>query len=186
MLLSAYEQGIFPWYNEGDPILWQSPDPRCVIFPDTLHISSSMQKILAKHTFNITFDKDFSGVINGCAQTERPKQGGTWISNDIIQAYTELHRLGWAHSVEAWQDGELAGGCYGILMGRAFFGESMFSRKSNASKAAFLTLAKLLFENGLAFIDCQVPTKHLESMGGEVMSRESFLALLENYGISRI
>jgi leucyl/phenylalanyl-tRNA--protein transferase len=180
MLISAYEQGIFPWYNEGDPVIWQSPDPRFVLFPEKLHVSLSMRKILKTKTFNITFDADFSGVINGCAQVERPNQGGTWISNDIIEAYTELHRLGWAHSAEAWQDGELAGGCYGILMGRAFFGESMFAKKSNASKAAFLTLAEKLFESGAAFIDCQSPTKHLASLGGEVMPRREFLSLLRN------
>ena len=185
MLLSAYEQGIFPWYNPGDPVIWQSPDPRCLIFPGKLHISSSMKKILNSRSFDITFDEDFAGVMNGCSQTKRHDQSGTWISDDIIKAYTELHRMGWAHSAEAWQDGELAGGCYGVVMGRAFFGESMFSRKSNASKAAFLTLAGKLFENGLAFIDCQVPTAHLASMGGEVMPREEFLALLEKHNISR-
>jgi len=185
MLLSAYEQGVFPWYNEGDPVIWQSPDPRCVIFPDKLHISSSMRKILNNRTFTIKFDENFEGVIRGCAETKRPRQNGTWISNDIIEAYTELHRLGWAHSAEAWQDGELAGGCYGVLMGSAFFGESMFSRKSNASKAAFLSLAQRLFEYGAAFIDCQVPTNHLLSLGGEVMSRENFLKLLDIHGISR-
>ncbi len=185
MLLSAYEQGIFPWYNEGDPVVWQSPDPRCVIFPEKLHISSSMRKILNNRTFIIKFDENFTEVMKGCAETKRPHQNGTWISKDIIEAYTELHRLGWAHSAEAWQDGELAGGCYGVLMGDAFFGESMFSRKSNASKAAFLSLAERLFKYGAAFIDCQVPTNHLLSLGGEVMARENFLRLLDIHGISR-
>jgi len=185
MLLSAYEQGIFPWYNPEDPILWQSPDPRCVIFPDKLHISDSMQKVFKKRVFEIKFDENFTGVIKCCAQTKRRGQNGTWISDDIIKAYTELHRLGWAHSAEAWQDGELAGGCYGVLMGRAFFGESMFSVKPNASKAAFLSLAKTLFEHGVAFIDCQVPTPHLLSLGGEVMSRKEFLKLLQLFKISR-
>jgi leucyl/phenylalanyl-tRNA--protein transferase len=178
MLLSAYEQGVFPWYNPEDPIIWQSPDPRFVIFPEKLHISESMQKILNRRIFSISFDKDFSGVISGCAGAERSGQNGTWISADIIEAYTELHRLGWAHSAEAWLDGELAGGCYGIRLGRAFFGESMFSRKPNASKAAFLTLANSLFEDGVAFIDCQVPTNHLRSLGGEELGRNEFLALL--------
>jgi leucyl/phenylalanyl-tRNA--protein transferase len=185
ILLSAYEQGIFPWYNPGDPVLWQSPDPRCVIFPDRLHISSSMRKIFSQCTFDITFNEDFEGVIRGCAEVYRPRQGGTWISNDIIEAYTKLHHLGWAHSAEAWQDGKLAGGCYGIMMGKAFFGESMFSRKSNASKAAFLNLAETLFRKGVAFIDCQVPTKHLTSLGGEELSRKNFLELLKVYRISR-
>jgi leucyl/phenylalanyl-tRNA--protein transferase len=186
MLLSAYEQGIFPWYGPGDPILWQSPDPRCVIFPGKLHISASMQKVLKKGVFEIKFNSDFLGVIKSCAETKRRGQsGGTWISNDIITAYTELHRLGWTISAEAWQDGELAGGCYGTLMGRAFFGESMFSKKTNASKAAFLSLAEKLFKNDLAFIDCQVPTKHLASFGGETISRVDFLALLKENNISR-
>jgi len=176
MLLSAYEQGIFPWYNPEDPILWQSPDPRCVIFPDKLHISASMRKILKNGVFSVKFDENFTGVMNGCAKTKRRGQSGTWISDDIIKAYTEMHRLGWAHSAEAWQDGELAGGCYGVLMGRAFFGESMFSVRPNASKTAFLSLAVTLFEHGVAFIDCQVPTPHLLSLGGEVMPRNEFFS----------
>jgi leucyl/phenylalanyl-tRNA--protein transferase len=178
MLLSAYEQGIFPWYNPEDPILWQSPDPRMVIFPEGLHISRSMHKILEKGEFEITFNRDFPAVISGCAGQYRPGQGGTWISADIIAAYTELHHLGWAISAEAYLDGELAGGCYGIRMGGAFFGESMFARKPNASKAAFLSLALKLFADGVTFIDCQVPSPHLSSLGGKEMSRTDFLALL--------
>ncbi|MDR0303098.1 MAG: leucyl/phenylalanyl-tRNA--protein transferase [Treponema sp.] len=185
MLLSAYEQGIFPWYNPEDPILWQSPDPRCVIFPDKLHVSASMRKILKNGVYEIKFDENFESTMNGCALTKRRGQDGTWISRDIISAYTELHRLGWAHCAEAWQDGELAGGCYGVLMGRAFFGESMFSGKPNASKAAFLSLAEVLFEHGVAFVDCQVPTPHLLSLGGEVMPRKEFLALLNLFKVSR-
>jgi len=185
MLLSAYEQGIFPWYNPDDPVIWQSPDPRCVIFPEKLHISSSMRKILKTGEFQIKFDNDFLGVIKNCAEVKRRGQDGTWITDDIIKAYTELHHLGYAHSAEAWQGEELAGGCYGVIMGRAFFGESMFSKKSNASKAAFLCLAERLFENGIAFIDCQVPTKHLLSLGAEAMPRGCFLAMLRRYGISR-
>jgi leucyl/phenylalanyl-tRNA--protein transferase len=197
MLLSAYEQGIFPWYNPGDPVIWQSPDPRCVIYPEKLHISSSMRKILNNGTFNITFNEDFTGVIRGCAEVYRPGQGGTvqqnctvqqsrtWISDDIIEAYTELHRLGWAHSAEAWQDGILSGGCYGVLMGKVFVGESMFAKRSNASKAAFLTLAEKLFNQGIAFVDCQVPTRHLMSLGGEELSRKDYLKLLKKYRVSR-
>jgi len=185
MLLSAYEQGIFPWYNPGDPLLWQSPDPRGVIFPDRLHISSSMLKILKQGVFEITYDKDFEGVIRGCSETFRPNQNGTWISDDIIKAYMELHRLGWTHSAEAWQDGELVGGCYGALLGKCFIGESMFSRKPNASKAAFLSLAVTLFEHGVGFIDCQVPTNHLISLGAESMARNDFLELLEIYKVYR-
>ncbi|MCL2722529.1 MAG: leucyl/phenylalanyl-tRNA--protein transferase [Treponema sp.] len=185
MLLSAYEQGIFPWYSQEDPVIWQSPDPRCVIFPDKLHISSSMKKIFNSNIFTITYDTNFEGVIRGCAETFRPNQGGTWITEDIINAYCELHRLGWAHSAEAWCDGELAGGCYGILLGRVFCGESMFAKKPNASKAAFLSFAKLLFDHTVAFIDCQVPTAHLLSLGGEEMARDDFLELLKVYRVSR-
>ena len=185
MLLSAYEQGIFPWYGPYDPILWQSPDPRFLIFPEKLHVSSSMRKILKNRVFEITFNKDFEGVINGCAEIYRPDQDGTWISKDIIEAYIELHRLGFAHSAEAWHEGILAGGCYGVLLGKVFVGESMFARKANASKAAFLTLAEKLFKDGLSFIDCQVYTKHLASLGGEELPRKEFLALLEENQVSR-
>ena len=185
MLLSAYEQGVFPWYNPGDPVFWQSPDPRCVIYPEKLHVSSSMRKILNNGTFNITLNENFAGVIRGCAEVYRNGQGGTWISDDIIEAYTELHRLGFAISAEAWQDGMLSGGCYGVLMGKLFVGESMFSKRSNASKAAFLTLAEKLFKNGLALIDCQVPTGHLMSLGGEELPLKNYLALLKKYRVSR-
>jgi leucyl/phenylalanyl-tRNA--protein transferase len=186
MLLSAYEQGVFPWYNPGDPVIWQSPDPRCVIFPENLHVSSSMRKIFNSGLFRITIDEDFSGVIKGCADIYRPGQGGTWISDDIIKAYTELHRLGWAHSAESWQDGELVGGCYGVIISDVFFGESMFSRKSNASKAAFLCIAEKMFEDGSPFIDCQIPTTHLMSMGGEIMPRQEFISLLKGIFHSRV
>jgi leucyl/phenylalanyl-tRNA--protein transferase len=138
-----------------------------------------MKKILRQGKFTVTFDQDFAGVIRSCAEMERPGQGGTWITGDIIAAYTELHRLGWAHSAESRFDGELAGGCYGIRMGRAFFGESMFAKQPNASKAAFLTLAQSLFADGTIFIDCQIPTDHLRSLGGEEMSRKDFLDLLQ-------
>jgi len=179
MLLSAYEQGIFPWYGPEDPLIWQSPDPRMVIFPEKLHMSRSMKKIFEKDGFKITVNRDFSAVIRGCAEINRPGQGGTWISADIIAAYTEMHRLGWAISAEAYLDGELVGGCYGIRMGKLFFGESMFARKPNASKTAFLGLASLLFTDGTAFIDCQMPSKHLRSLGGEEISRDKFLELLK-------
>jgi leucyl/phenylalanyl-tRNA--protein transferase len=180
MLLSAYEQGIFPWFNPGDPILWQSPDPRFVIFPEKLHVSASMKQLLKKGKFEVALDRDFTAVIRGCAGIERPGQGESWITGDMIQAYTELHRLGWAHSAESYAGGELAGGCYGIRLGRVFFGESMFARVSNASKAAFLTLARLLFADGVVFIDCQVPTDHLCSLGGEEINRRDFLQLLQD------
>ncbi|WP_304224514.1 leucyl/phenylalanyl-tRNA--protein transferase [Gracilinema caldarium] len=180
MLLSAYEQGIFPWYDPEGPIIWQSPDPRFVIYPETLHISESMRKILKKHLFTIRFDTDFEGVIRNCASVPRPGQYGTWIGEDIIEAYTKLHHLGWAHSAEAYLDGHLVGGCYGIRIGKVFCGESMFALYPNASKAAFLTLATNLFNDEVQFIDCQVPTAHLRSLGGQMLSRPDFLMLLDN------
>jgi leucyl/phenylalanyl-tRNA--protein transferase len=179
MLLSAYEQGIFPWFNPEDPIIWQSPEIRFLIFPEKLHISRSMGKVISRGEFEVRLDGDFPGVIRGCAGIYRPGEGGTWITGDVIEAYTELHRLGWAHSAESYRDGKLAGGCYGIRLGKVFFGESMFAREPNASKAAFLTLARLLFADGVAFIDCQIPSEHLRSLGGEEMGRESFLVLLQ-------
>jgi leucyl/phenylalanyl-tRNA--protein transferase len=183
MLLSAYEQGIFPWYNPDDPILWQSPDPRFIIFPDTLHISHSMQNILKRGDFELSFDTDFDGVIRGCGEVDRPGQDGTWITEDIIAGYTELHRLGYVHSAESRQDGLLVGGCYGVLLtnalGTVFCGESMFAKVPNASKAAFLTLAQYLFtEQRVRFIDCQIPTDHLHSLGGQMVSRGEFLRML--------
>ncbi|MDR0597447.1 MAG: leucyl/phenylalanyl-tRNA--protein transferase [Treponema sp.] len=180
MLLSAYEQGLFPWYNEDDPVLWQSPDPRLVIFPNKLHISRSMEKIFRKGEFAFALDRNFNGVIRGCGEVYRRGQGGTWITDTIVEAYEELHRLGWAHSAESYLDGRLVGGCYGVRLGNAFIGESMFAREPNASKAAFLRLAQILFADGLAFIDCQVHTDHLESLGGEEISRKNYLKLLHN------
>lgn len=191
MLISAYIQGIFPWYNEGDPILWHSPDPRFVLFPEKLHVSQSMRKILRQGIYDIRFNTAFPRVIRNCAEIPRKGEAGTWLTADMIDAYCEMHRLGYAHSAEAWQDGELAGGCYGILLGPkgvrlgldddsggVFFGESMFARKPNASKAAFLTLAGKLFAQNIAFIDSQVWTAHLESLGGESLSRNAYLRLL--------
>jgi leucyl/phenylalanyl-tRNA--protein transferase len=180
MLLSAYEQGIFPWYGEYDPIVWQSPDPRFILFPQNLHISTSMKKILKKHTFKITFDKDFPNVILNCAAAYRPNQDGTWITSDIITAYIELHKLGYAHSAESYLHGRLVGGCYGVRLGNMFCGESMFSIEPNASKAAFLTMASALFVDRVEFIDCQVHTNHLQSLGGEKVPRSEFLKLLKN------
>jgi leucyl/phenylalanyl-tRNA--protein transferase len=179
MLLSAYEQGLFPWYNQEDPVLWQSPDPRFVIFPGKLHVSRSMEKNLRQGVFSFALDRDFAGVIRGCGEIYRSGQGGTWITEDIIAAYLELHKLGWAHSAESYLDGRLVGGCYGVRLGGAFIGESMFALRPNASKAAFLRLAQILFADGIAFIDCQVHTEHLESLGGEAISRKAYLKLLE-------
>jgi leucyl/phenylalanyl-tRNA--protein transferase len=182
MLLSAYEQGIFPWYNPEDPILWQSPDPRFVLFPENLHISDSMRKVLKKRVFTVQFDRDFPAVIRSCAEV---RHSHTWITGDIIAGYTELHRLGWAHSAESYAGGELVGGCYGIRLGNAFFGESMFTRQNNASKAAFLTLAGVLFKDGVVIIDCQAYTAHVESMGAEEISRIDFLAILQEALLDR-
>jgi len=179
MLLSAYEQGVFPWYGPEDPLVWQSPDPRMVIFADKLHVSRSMKKLFKKEIFVVSVNRDFDAVIRGCREIDRPGQDGTWISDDIIAAYTEMRRLGWVVSAEAYLDGELAGGCYGIRMGRVFCGESMFARKPNASKAAFLGLASHLFTDGVTFIDCQMPSNHLRSLGGEEISRGKFLELLK-------
>jgi leucyl/phenylalanyl-tRNA--protein transferase len=185
MLLSAYEQGLFPWYNDDDPVLWQSPDPRFLIVPHSLHISRSMEKILRKNAFAFALDRDFDGVIRGCAEVCRSGQNGTWITGDIIEAYEELHRLGWAHSAESYLDGQLVGGCYGVRLGSAFIGESMFARQPNASKAAFLRLAQMLFADNLAFIDCQVRSEHLESLGGREISRKGYLELLNNALLGR-
>lgn len=178
MLLSAYEQGIFPWFSDGDPILWWSPDPRFVLFPEALHVSESMRKVLKKDTFKIEADRDFRAVIRACSAAPRPGQNGTWITEDMIAAYSALHDLGWAHSAEAYLDGRLAGGCYGIRLGNAFFGESMFAAEPNASKAAFIVLARKLFADGVAFVDCQVPTDHLRSLGAREIPRGDFLSVL--------
>ena len=179
MLLSAYEQGIFPWYNPEDPLIWQSPDPRLVIFPHNLHVSTSMERILKRGDFTIALDRNFAGVIKACGEVKRPGQKGTWINKDIIKAYTELHRLGWAHSAESYVQGELVGGCYGVRLGGVFVGESMFAKRSNASKAAFLTLARTLFADKLELIDCQVPTVHLKSLGGIETARNFYLWRLQ-------
>jgi leucyl/phenylalanyl-tRNA--protein transferase len=178
MILSAYEQGLFPWYNEDDPILWHSPDPRFVLFQDNLHISKSMQKILRQKRFSITFDENFSSVIRNCAAAKRHDQDGTWISSDMISAYEKMHQLGWAHSAESYLDGKLVGGCYGMRLGNAFFGESMFSIFPNASKAAFLTLAQILFDDEILFIDSQVHTDYVETLGAIEIPRTDYLACL--------
>ena len=176
-LIGAYRQGIFPWYNPGQPILWWSPDPRMVLFPGRLHVSRSLRKVLRRQRFRITFDQDFAGVIRRCA-APRPGQSGTWITPEMERAYQRLHEMGVAHSVEAWQAGELVGGLYGLAQGRVFFGESMFSFVSNASKAAFATLVECLQTLDWALIDCQVHTDHLASLGAEPIPRARFLELL--------
>ncbi len=175
-LIAAYQRGIFPWFDDSQPILWWSPDPRLVLFPNELHISKSMAKLLRRKTFSVSTDKAFLRVLHACAEA-RPGQDGTWITQDIINAYTQLHDLGYAHSVEVWQDDQLVGGLYGIAMGRIFFGESMFSRRSNASKVGFIHLVTALQRLDFALIDCQVHTGHLASMGAREIDRQTF----ENY-----
>jgi leucyl/phenylalanyl-tRNA--protein transferase len=180
-LLLAYSNGIFPWFSEDEPILWWSPDPRFIIYPKDIKVSHSMKKLLKKNTYKITFDTCFRDVIFNCGNTR--KESGTWITNDMIEAYCKLHELGFAHSVEAWHDDKLVGGLYGLSIGKCFFGESMFSTMSNSSKAAFITLCKLLEEKGYIMVDCQVYTEHLESLGAISISRHEFLQLVKN-GIS--
>lgn len=176
-LLNAYRRGIFPWFGEHDPILWWSPDPRMVLFPDKLRVSRSLGKALRKEKFSISFDQAFSEVIRACAAPRRDEPG-TWISADMVQAYEQLYQQGIAHSAEAWQGKELVGGLYGIALGRVFFGESMFSKVADASKVAFVQLVDRLKQSGYALIDCQVYTPHLESLGAELIPRSAFQNLL--------
>jgi len=176
-LLAAYRQGIFPWFNPGEPILWWSPDPRCILFPEDLHLSRSLRKRLRRQDYQVTFDQAFDEVIQACADI-RSEKGGTWISQPMQIAYNELHRRGVAHSVEVWIEGELAGGLYGLAMGRMFFGESMFSRQRDASKIAFSHLAVQLQGWGFNLIDCQVYNPHLASLGATVIPRKAFSRLL--------
>ncbi len=178
-LLLAYSMGIFPWYSEGDPILWWSPDPRLVLFPEELKISRSLRQTIRKGTFHITIDKAFESVISKCASTNRKDDGGTWITTEMIEAYIMLHHCGHAHSVESWYEGKLVGGLYGVSMGSAFFGESMFSTKSDASKAAFVMLIQQLIKWNFTIIDCQIYTRHLISLGAREISRSDFLDRLK-------
>jgi leucyl/phenylalanyl-tRNA--protein transferase len=174
MLLSAYKQGIFPWYSEHEPILWWSPDPRFILFPENLHISSSMKKVLKKDRFRVTLDRAFHEVIGRCRKVSRKNQDGTWITPDMLEAYGTLHRLGYAHSVEVWEDEKLSGGLYGVSLGNCFFGESMFSDVTNASKTALIALGHILFGNGFFFIDSQVYTPHLATLGCVNIPRSDF------------
>lgn len=176
-LLLAYRKGIFPWY-EGEHILWWCPDPRFVLFPDELKVSKSMKSLFRRNAFEFTINKAFIEVINNCKTVPRKEQDGTWISDDVKRAYTLLHQLGYAHSAEVWHNGELAGGLYGIRMGKVFFGESMFSKMSNASKYAFISYVQHLKHEGVQLIDCQVYTEHLESLGARMIDRKRFITLL--------
>ncbi|MEY8203657.1 MAG: leucyl/phenylalanyl-tRNA--protein transferase, partial [Bermanella sp.] len=177
-LINAYSLGIFPWYNPGEPILWWTPDPRSVVYPQEFKPSRSLTKLIKKQLFSVTMDTCFAEVIKQCAQPRRD-QDGTWIDDDINQAYNQLHDLGLAHSVEVWLDGALVGGLYGIALGKAFFGESMFSRVDNASKLAFATLCEQLTKWQFELIDCQVHNPHLASLGAVEIPRKTFLAQLK-------
>lgn len=177
-LLLAYKSGIFPWFSIDEPIIWWSPDPRMVLFPDELKVSKSMKQLLRKNAFKITYNKAFKEVIINCAKIERKDQDDTWITNEMIEAYCKLHELGYAVSVEVWKEDVLVGGLYGIDLGDIFCGESMFSKQSNASKYGFIHLVKRLQQENYKLIDCQVYTEHLESLGAREIAREAFLSYL--------
>ena len=174
-LLNAYAQGIFPWFSKGEPIMWWSPDPRMVLFPEELIVHKSMRPLINSNRLRVTFDTDFPAVIRNCSQLDRPGQQGSWIVPAMIDAYTELHRLGYAHSVEVWQDQTLVAGLYGIALGRCFFGESMFTHVSNASKLGFITLVQKLQAQAYTLIDCQQETTHLASLGARPIPRTDFI-----------
>jgi len=178
-LILAYKSGVFPWYNEGEPIIWYSPDPRMVLFPQSLKISKSMKSVLRKKEFKVTFNQNFHEVIAQCKNTFRKDQGGTWITNDMQKAYNKLHELGIAKSVEVWQNNVLVGGLYGIDLGTIFCGESMFSKTTNASKIAFIYLTQKLDNENYKLIDCQVYNNHLASLGAEEISRKDFIRYLK-------
>jgi leucyl/phenylalanyl-tRNA---protein transferase len=178
-LLDAYQRGIFPWGTLESQPLWYSPDPRMVLFPDEFRLTRSLRKTLRTNKFEVRFDADFTAVINNCATTPRPGQDGTWITPEMKEAYIRLHELGWAHSVEAYTGGDLVGGLYGLAIGRMFYGESMFSHRSDASKTAFAHLIAHLNRESFGMIDCQMRTEHLVSLGGREIPRKTFLAHLQ-------
>jgi leucyl/phenylalanyl-tRNA--protein transferase len=177
-LILAYKSGIFPWYNEGEPIIWYSPNKRMVLFPENLKISKSMRQLMRRNEFKITYNKAFPKVIEACQKSPRNEQDGTWITNDMMKAYIKLHELGFAKSVEVWKGDELVGGLYGIDLGHIFCGESMFSKVSNTSKLAFIYLVEKLQKKDYKLIDCQVYNEHLESLGAEEVSRKEFMEVL--------
>jgi len=176
-LLLAYKSGIFPWFSGNVPV-WYAPDPRFVLFPEELNISKSMKVLMKRQTFEITINRDFPSVIRACKTTKREGQYGTWITREMERAYIRLHKSGWAHSVEAWSDGQLVGGLYGIRIRGVFFGESMFSHLSNASKYAFITFVQQLKTEGVSLVDCQVYTEHLESLGARHIPRDEFMSMI--------
>jgi leucyl/phenylalanyl-tRNA--protein transferase len=177
-LLDAYRQGIFPWYSEGEPVLWWSPDPRMVLIPGRLAVSRSLRKRLRRRDYEVRTDTCFRDVMLACAEP-RPGQGGTWISREMMEAYVALHQAGYAHSVESWADGALAGGLYGVSIGRVFFGESMFTRRSDASKVALVRLVRQLERWSFGMIDCQMSTPHLQSLGAQEIARPRFMRALQ-------
>lgn len=179
-LLAAYQRGIFPWYSEGQPVLWWSPDPRAVLMPEEFRLARSLAKTLRNRGFRLTIDHDFPGVIDGCA-APRARSPGTWLLPEMRAAYLELNRLGHAHSFETWLDDTLAGGLYGIRLGNVFFGESMFSRERDASKVALSRLVEYCQTEGIAVIDCQLPSRHLQSLGSRLISRAQFQGLLREH-----
>ena len=182
-LLLAYSMGIFPWFNENDPILWWSPDPRFILELTELRVSRSLEKVLRKKIFSVTFDRAFDRVVEGCGETRRATGEGTWITPRMRASYLDLHRRGYAHSVEVWQGDLLAGGLYGVCLGRCFFGESMFFRVSNASKIALVALVKRLRARDFELLDCQMPNDHLTSLGARGISRDVFLQRLRRGGV---
>jgi leucyl/phenylalanyl-tRNA--protein transferase len=177
-LIAAYARGIFPWYNEGLPILWHCPDPRFVLEPSKLHVPKSLRKELKRGTYEVKLDTAFREVISACAETRRPGQRGTWITDEMYEGYVELHELGLAHSAESWRDGKLLGGLYGVSLGSVFYGESMFARGPDASKVAFASLVEQLIAWGFTLIDCQQQTEHLARFGAEAWPRKKFLSAL--------
>jgi leucyl/phenylalanyl-tRNA--protein transferase len=177
-LLTAYSKGIFPWFNEDDPILWWTPNPRSVLMVENLKISKSLAKLIRLQKFKITYDTHFSEVIQHCATINRPDQDGTWIIDEMLTAYNELHNQGYAHSVEVWHEDELVGGLYGVAIGKVFFGESMFAKVSNSSKVALVHLTEKLKNWGFRMIDTQIETPHLNSLGASLISRKAFELIL--------
>jgi leucyl/phenylalanyl-tRNA--protein transferase len=177
-LMLAYRSGIFPWYNEDEPIIWWSPDPRCVLFTKHLHISKSMHQVIKKGNLRFSINEAFAQVIKSCQQTKRKDDNGTWLNNEMIEAYNKLHQQGFAYSAECWLDDELVGGLYGIQLEKVFCGESMFSLKSNASKFAFIHFVNYLKQKGIELVDCQISNPHLESLGAEMIPRNQFLSYL--------
>ena len=179
-LLTAYRSGIFPWFGKGEPVLWWSPNPRMVLFPQDFKVSKSLAKRLKKNDFEVRFNTHFRQVMEACANTNRPDQDGTWITSDIIDAYCELHQLGYAHSTETWIDNTLVGGLYGVMINKMFYGESMFHHATDASKIAFAHMVDYLKDKDVGMIDCQMNTKHLASLGAQEISRAKFIAKLND------